>query len=265
VVIKSLMSMLRFDQYRLKFYQDTNGVGALCDLVINKAANFQMQYQVVFCFWLMTFNSDIAQTISKRHIPSVISNVLAKSSKEKVVRVATLTLRNILEKSGYKIKENVEIMISNKLQRQLRLIQSKNWKDEDIKDDVEYVVDTMQNYVTELNSFDEYAIEVRSGDLKWSPMHKSEAFWRDHVMRLNDNEHEMLRMLITILEESNDTTAMSIACHDLGEYTRHYSLGRANVEQLGGKAELIKLISHPDSSVRYEALVATQKMMVKSW
>eukprot|EP01134_Creolimax_fragrantissima_P000994 CFRG0994T1 len=265
VVMKSLMSMLRFDQYRIKFYEDTDGVMALCELVRNKAANFQMQYQVVFCFWLMTFNTDIAQIICKRHVPAVIANVLSKSNKEKVVRVSILTLRNILEKSGEKIKENVENMVSNKLVRLLRMIQAKNWKDEDIKEDVEWVVDTMTKYVQDMNSFDEYAAEVRSGDLKWSAMHKSTTFWRDHVMRLNDNEHEMLRTLITLLDASADPLVLAVACHDLGEYTRHYNLGRVNVEELGGKSALIKLISHQDSSVRYEALIATQKMMVQNW
>lgn len=65
VVIKSLMSLLRFDSYRLKFYNETDGVEGLNGLVDAKAANFQMQYQVIFCYWLLTFNADIAGDIPK--------------------------------------------------------------------------------------------------------------------------------------------------------------------------------------------------------
>ena len=65
VVIKSLMSVLRFDSYRLKFYNETDGVEGLNGLVDDKAANFQMQYQVIFCYWLLTFNADIAGDIPK--------------------------------------------------------------------------------------------------------------------------------------------------------------------------------------------------------
>ncbi|CAB1414136.1 unnamed protein product [Pleuronectes platessa] len=37
--------------------------------------------------------------------------------------------------------------------------------------------------------------ELRSGRLKWSPVHKSEKFWRDNSFRLNENNHELLNQL----------------------------------------------------------------------
>lgn len=65
VSLKALMSVLRQDSYRQKFYHETDGVEALSSLVRDKAANFQMQYQVLFCFWLLTFNHDLASDIPK--------------------------------------------------------------------------------------------------------------------------------------------------------------------------------------------------------
>lgn len=54
----------------------------------------------------------------------VISGVLAKTQKEKVVRVAVATLRNILELSkGSAVKENVENMVANNILRQMRGVQ----------------------------------------------------------------------------------------------------------------------------------------------
>jgi len=43
------------------------------------------------------------------------------------------------------------------------------------------------------SSFDEYSTELRSGRLEWSPVHKSEKFWRENVMNLNDKNYELLK------------------------------------------------------------------------
>lgn len=266
VVIKSLMAVMRFDYYRTRFYNETDGVEGLNSLVQDKAANFQMQYQVLFCYWLLTFNADIAASILKKGVAPVISGILSKTNKEKVVRVAIMALRNILEgSSGDKLKENVEILVANKILRQMRANQEKAWKDEDIPEDLNYVVEKMMAFVHELSSFEEYAAEVRSGELKWSAVHTSEAFWRDNVMKLNENDHEMLRLLIATCEKSSNPTQVAVAVHDLGEYCRAYTRGRSNIEELGGKKAIMALMANPDPSVRYEALVATQKMMVRGW
>ena len=45
-------------------------------------------------------------------------------------------------------------------------------------------------------------------------------------MRLNENRHEILRMLVAILEESQNSTAIAVASHDLGEYVRYYPRGK---------------------------------------
>jgi V-type H+-transporting ATPase subunit H len=37
------------------------------------------------------------------------------------------------------------------------------------------------------------------------------------------------------------------------------------VEQLGGKQLVMTLLSHDDPNVRYEALLAVQKLMVHNW
>lgn len=37
------------------------------------------------------------------------------------------------------------------------------------------------------------------------------------------------------------------------------------IEQLGGKQRVMHLLSHDDPNVRYEALLAVQKLMVHNW
>lgn len=39
----------------------------------------------------------------------------------------------------------------------------------------------------------------------------------------------------------------------------------SNIEQLGGKQLVMQLLGHEDPNVRYEALLAVQKLMVHNW
>ena len=76
------------------------------------------------------------------------------------------------------------------------------------------------------SSYDEYVTEIRSGRLEWSPVHRSEKFWRENAYKLNEANYEMLKILINLLETSKDPLVLSVACFDLGEYVRHYSRGK---------------------------------------
>lgn len=42
--------------------------------------------------------------------------------------------------------------------------------------------------------FDEYCTEVRSGRLHWSPVHKSEKFWRENTQRFNEKGFELIKL-----------------------------------------------------------------------
>ena len=44
-----------------------------------------------------------------------------------------------------------------------------------------------------ISSFDEYSSELKSGRLEWSPVHKSEKFWRENAVRLNEKNYELLK------------------------------------------------------------------------
>jgi len=74
-------------------------------------------------------------------------------------------------------------------------------------------------------------------------------------------------MLIHLLETSTDPLVLSVACYDIGEFVRHFptSRGKSLIEQLGGKQVVMGLLGHSDSNVRYEALLAVQKLMVHNW
>jgi len=262
-VLYALMAVLRHDNHRQAFFAQPQGVESLTKLLDNNS-NFQMQYQVIFCYWLLTYNTKIATEINNRyHIVKVISGVMSKTGKEKVVRVCVATLKNLLVKATNG-KDNAKVMVTNGIVKYLDTLKDKNWKDADLVNELGEVAEELDDLVKDMSSWDEYAAEIRSGDLHWSSVHKSEGFWRNSAVKLHENDCEILKILVSSLDSANPTV-QAVATHDIGQYVAHYKHGRRHVENMGGKNKIFTLMANENSSVRYEALSAVQKLLVNNY
>jgi V-type H+-transporting ATPase subunit H len=104
-----------------------------------------------------------------------------------------------------------------------------------------------------------YKKEVLSGKLQWTPVHKSEKFWKENAAKFEENGNELLMYVFSflvnflliliivdfldlnvlcfcvfstnsrlkkILESSNDATTVSVAAYDVGEFSRAHPRGR---------------------------------------
>merc|ERR1712156_800784 len=264
-VARCLQMMLRIDQYRIAFVS-LDGIGVLVG-VLSGRVNFQIQYQLSFCLWVMTFNVTIAEKLNKFGVIPILADILADAQKEKVSRIILAVFRNLLEKPEERelVKENCISMVQCKVLKQLEFLEQRKFDDEDIQSDIEFLKERMEASLQDLSSYDEYVSEVHSGRLEWSPVHRSERFWRENADRLNEKNYELLKMLIELIKTSSDNLVLSVACYDLGEYVRHYGRGKHVLEQLGGKTLVMSLLTHADPNVRYEALLAVQKLMVHNW
>ncbi|CAB4065228.1 ATPeV1H [Lepeophtheirus salmonis] len=220
-VARCLQMMLRIDDYRQAFVS-LDGISTIVGVLTGKN-HFQIQYQLSFCLWVLTFNTSIAEKLNKYGIIPILADILTDAQKEKVSRIILSVFRNLIEKpeEGQIVKENCISMVQCKKK--------------------------MEASLQDLSSFDEYISEIRSGRLEWSPVHRSEKFWRENA------------------ESSKDPLVLSVACFDLGEYVRHYHRGKHVLEQIGGKTMVMTLMGHDDPNVRYEALLAVQKLMVHNW
>lgn len=67
------------------------------------------------------------------------------------------------------------------------------------------------------------------------------------------------------MDISTDPIILAVAAHDTGEYVRHYPRGKHVLENLGCKVMVMRMMTHNDASVRKEALLAVQKLMVHNW
>ena len=62
-VARCLQMMLRLDAYRIAFVE-LDGIGTIAE-ILSSRVGFQIQYQLSFCLWVLTFNPDIAEKMNK--------------------------------------------------------------------------------------------------------------------------------------------------------------------------------------------------------
>lgn len=101
--------------------------------------------------------------------------------------------------------------------------------------------------------------------LEWSPPHRSSLFWQENAARLEEENCDLLRLLTRILATSQDPLVLSVAANDIGQYIQVRPHGKANLQRLGTKEQLMLLMSHGDADVRFNALTAVQTYMSKLW
>uniref|UniRef100_T1KC43 V-type proton ATPase subunit H n=1 Tax=Tetranychus urticae TaxID=32264 RepID=T1KC43_TETUR len=209
------------------------------------------------------------ENMSKNNAIPALADILNESVKEKVTRIILATFRNLIEKpeDPEVSRDNAITMVQGKVLKQLDILKqaSNKYEDPDLLEDIEFLYEKLQSYVSDLSSFDEYCNEVKSGRLEWSPVHSNEKFWRENALRLNEKNYELLKILIKILETSKDSLVLSVAIHDIGEYIRYYPRGKTVIENLNGKYLIMQLMDDADPNVKYEALLCVQKLVVHNW
>uniref|UniRef100_A0A1I7V4G4 V-type proton ATPase subunit H n=1 Tax=Caenorhabditis tropicalis TaxID=1561998 RepID=A0A1I7V4G4_9PELO len=265
--VRCMQTLFRVNPYRVSFV-NINGYDSLTHaLHCTRKCGFQIQYQIIFCMWLLTFNGHAAEVALSGNLIMTITGILGNCQKEKVIRIVVATLRNLISSNtdSYMRKQAALQMIQNRLPTKLEHLENRKFQDADLIDDMTYLNGELKKVVQVLTSFDEYESELRLGSLHWSPAHKCDVFWSENAHKLNDNRQELLKLLITMLDKSNDPLILCVAAHDIGEFVRYYPRGKMQVEQLGGKEAMMRLLTVKDPNVRYHALLAAQKLMINHW
>ncbi|KAG1759401.1 ATPase V1 complex subunit H [Suillus occidentalis] len=249
VAVQCLESLLARPECRRAVWAIPGILAGFVEILLHKPGP-QMSYQVIFCIWLLSFEQDVAEQINKKYdiIPLLIT-VAQAAVKEKVIRVIIATFSAMLVAQLLPFSKNLS---------------TRKWSDEDILEDVQYVRDELERNFESLTTYDEYLSELASGHLSWTPVHESDAFWRENASRLNDRDYEQLKTLIGLLG-SEDPVVLAVAVHDLGQYVKHYERGKKIITDLGGKARAMELMTHPDPDVRYRALLSVQELVSHPW
>jgi V-type H+-transporting ATPase subunit H len=273
--LNCLRKILRRDSYRLLFF--VKGIEDVRNVLISKHVTMQLQYLSAVIFWVLSFNPMIASKMNndENHVISAIVSTVRTAKKDKIIRMCLGALRNLVEQSGHKSipdgftirRRYCTLIISLKFLPILQAwLDQKTIPDEDSVADAEFLKTHLEETYTHMSTFDQYHGELHSGELSWTPAHRSDQFWGENAPRLNENNYELLKILIQILKSSDQAEMLAVAAHDVGEYIRYYPRGKSVVESLGGKTAIMShMVDHPDAAVRYEALVAIQKIMTHNW
>ncbi|KAJ8651800.1 hypothetical protein O0I10_012621 [Lichtheimia ornata] len=264
LVTQEIESLLRVRQYRIPFWKTPHAMKELLKNLDKPSVTPQMQYQIIFCLWLLTFEGEIAANINRQYdIVPKLTEIAKAAVKEKVIRVAVATLRNLVEKAP---AENLAAMLVVKLLPFMENLSSRKWSDSDILEDIDYVKERLQENFQSLTTFEQYASEIETGKLEWSPPHKSEAFWKENYSRLEEHNYQLLRALARILSTSTSPVVLAVGANDVGQYSKYASkAGKRFLQDIGAKQRVMELMTHEDSDVRYQALAAVQKYMHQAW
>ncbi|KAH9483833.1 V-type proton ATPase subunit H [Psilocybe cubensis] len=260
--VQCLETLLSRQACRQEVWRIPNIIAGFMDILKRSPGN-QMSYQVSFCLWLLSFEQNIAEQINKKFdIIPILVETAQSALKEKVIRVIVATFRNLVTKAP---SQNLPAMLVCQLLPFVKNLATRKFSDEDIIEDVLFLKDELNSRFQSLTTYDEYTSELASGHLSWTPVHESDDFWKENATKLNDKDHEQLKILIKVLKESSDPIVLAVAAHDVGQYVRHYGPGKKSVADLGGKARVMELMTHPNSDVRYRALLSVQQLISQPW
>lgn len=256
--INCLATLLKEPMERSSFVQ-ADGVKLLIPLIspASTQQSIQLLYETCLCVWLLSYYEPAIEYLATSRTLARLTDVVRGSTKEKVVRVVVLTLRNLLPKGTFGAQ-----MVDLGLPQVVQSLKAQAWSDEDLLEALNQLEDGLKDNIKKLSSFDKYKQEVLLGHLDWSPMHKDPIFWRDNITNFEENDFQILRVLVTILDTSRDPRALAVACFDLSQFIQYHPAGRIIVTDLKAKERVMKLMDHENAEVTKNALLCIQRLFL---
>ena len=182
---------------------------------------FQLLYEVCMCIWLCLYNKELAATPAVALV-ATLASITRQITKEKVRRMSVASLRSLTA-----CRENRHAMIACHVEKLAASLLSQKLTDQEYADDLQALETALLTEVTEMSSWDMYRTEVLSGQLDWSPVHRSERFWREYVGLFEGNNWEILAKLQQILQSPDSSArAIAVCCYDIGEFARFHPRGK---------------------------------------
>ncbi|EEH40929.2 hypothetical protein PAAG_02905 [Paracoccidioides lutzii Pb01] len=243
-----------------------NGSSTLCgssstrniESGIGGGVGLQLLYHILLVIWQLSFEGSLVgeELESEQDILALYTQLLRLSPKEKTTRLLLSTLYNLLSANRMTL---LPIAVFLRLPALLSNLSSRHLTDPDLLEDLNALIDMLEEYTKTQTTFDEYAAEVQTGHLRWSPPHRSTTFWRENARRILDEDRGQLpKKLAEILSKNweADKQVLAIACNDVGCLVKELPERRQQLERLGLKTRVMELMADPDETVRWESLKA---------
>lgn len=244
-------------------------------------ASVQQLYEISFCMWVLTYELNNSYSIRNDFAKdslavSALVDLIAVAPREKVVRVALSSLRNMATCTAENDSQPagqtridgkffLSEMIACGLMKSIDYLRDRQFTDPDLVDDINILHKLLHENYKEMSRWEVYKNEVESGHLQWGSTH-TEAFFKENarMMEGSDGDFRLLKVLVHLIGNKDEEVA-AIACYDVGEFVRHYPNGRAIAKRLGAKEVVMPLIEHENPELQRHALQCVSKIMVNNW
>ncbi|EEQ90311.1 hypothetical protein RJZ56_003145 [Blastomyces dermatitidis] len=228
------------------------------DSGIGGGVGLQLLYHVLLVIWQLSFEGSLVgqELESEQEILALYTHLLRLSPKEKTTRLLLATLYNILSTNRTNL---LPVAVFLRLPALLTNLRGRHLSDSDLLEDLNALTDMLEDYTKTQTTFDQYAVEVQTGHLRWSPPHRNGTFWRENARRILDEDRGQIpKKLAEILSKDweTDKQVLAIACNDIGCLVKEVPERRQQLEKLGIKARVMELMADPDETVRWESLKA---------
>ncbi|KAK4804300.1 hypothetical protein SAY86_004117 [Trapa natans] len=244
--INCLSTLLKEPVVRSSFVQ-ADGIKLLIPLIspASTQQSIQLLYETCLCVWLLSYFEPATDYLATSSILPRLMDVVKSSTKEKVVRVVVLTFKNFLAKEVFGAQ-----MVDLGLLQIVESLKAQAWSDEDLLDALNQLEEGLRQNIKKLSSFDKYKQEILLGHLDWSPVHKDAVFWRENISSFEENDFQILRVLITILDSSSEPRTLAVACFDLSQFIQCHPAGRIIATDLKAKERIMKLLNHENGEMK---------------
>lgn len=220
--------------------------------------SLQLLYHILMVIWQLSFEGAlVGPGLDEDHdIVPLYTQLLRISPKEKTTRLLLGTLNNLLSSNKATL---MPAALPARLPSVLTNLKGRHLTDEDLLEDLESLKTMVEEYTKTQTTFDEYAAEVNSGHLRWSPPHKNETFWRENAQRIIEEEKGAIcKKLAEIMGKdwANDKQVLAIGCSDVANLVKICPEKRTQLEKFGLKARVMSLMQDENETVRWESLRA---------
>ncbi|KAL1953092.1 hypothetical protein VTO42DRAFT_3593 [Malbranchea cinnamomea] len=228
------------------------------DTGIGGGVGIQLLYRVLLVMWQLSFEGELVghELESEHGLISLYTHLLRLSPKEKTTRLLLSTLNNLLSSNRTTL---LPVAVYARLPVLLTNLKGRHLTDPDLLEDLKELSGMLEDYTKRQTTFDQYAAEVMSGHLCWSPPHRNPTFWRENARRILDEDGGAIpKKLKEILSKNweHDKQVLAVASNDVGCLVKEVPERRQQLERLGLKSRVMELMVDPDETVRWESLKA---------
>ncbi len=242
-----------------------SSIRSVTEAGLSGGVGLQLLYHVLLTIWQLSFEASlVGKGLEKeQELVPLYTQLLRLSPKEKTTRILLSTLFNLFSAPSNK-STLLPIATTARLPALLSNLRGRHLSDPDLLDDLKALTEMLDDYTSSQTTFDEYAAELSTGKLRWSPPHRDADFWRENARKILDDDGGALpKTLVEIMGKNwdDDKQVLAIACNDVGWLVKEAPEKRQGLEKLGLKGRVMELMTDKDETVRWESLRAVGEWM----